>query len=430
MNQIVYCSLGYLINYIKLYSACFFLFEYKKKNRKVTALLSLIMLFLTVIISVFFDLSKITLLYSVISTVGVSLCLKNKKRIINVIAIILLINFFDTIIGLLIISFADLSYEELSNHSYFVILINLILEIVIVLIVVLKNKKKISLYSTIDLNVKDIVIFALGLCSIAIYLSSIMMFIMDIDSNSYKKISTVSLSIGGTIFMLICFILLYTRNRNSYYKKESAMTHELLSSQEKYYLVLLNREEETRKFRHDIKNHMLCIRTLYNNKEYTELENYFDKLQIELNDLSSAVNTGDKLTNVILNDVRSKYPNVKCEWVGTLDNRLKIESIDICTIFSNILINAFEAANSSQEKSVSISVRFLGTTLFIQTENTYNNEPIIKNRQLISTKKDNGHGYGIKNIKECIEHYNGNLDYSYDEDLFVTNLIIPNAINE
>ena len=76
------------------------------------------------------------------------------------------------------------------------------------------------------------------------------------------------------------------------------------------------------------------------------------------------------------------------------------------------------------------SVKFLGTTLFIQIKNSYDNEPIIKNEQLLTTKKDKGHGYGIKNIKECLEHYKGNLDYSYDDNVFVTEIIIPNAVNE
>lgn len=430
MNQTLHCSISYLIDFIKLMSVSFFVFDLKTKSRYKTVLISAAIFVFVVILSVKVDLSKTTILYSIISTISVSLCLKNKKQIINVIAFVLSINLFDTIFGIIIITFFDLTYEQLSGHSYLSFFINSVTEILVLFIILLKKKNKISVSSITNISLRDIIIFALGLCSVAIYLTSIMMFIMDITHDSYKKISVISLSIGGTVFMIICFILLSTKNKNIYLKKESSMTQSLLLSQEKYYLMLLKREEQTKQFCHDIKNHLLCIRALYNNKEYTELESYFDKLQIELNVLSSAFDTGNKLVNVILNDIQSKHTDVKYEWIGTLDSRIKMENIDICTLFSNILSNAFEAADSSHDKKVCISVKFLGPTLFLQVKNTIENIPVIENGNLLTHKKDKGHGYGSKIVKECIESYNGKLEYSYNDYSFVIDIIIPNVLNE
>ena len=58
MDQVVYCSVSYLIDFIKLFSAAFLLFDFKTKSKINTAITSLLMFVLTAIISIGFDLSQ------------------------------------------------------------------------------------------------------------------------------------------------------------------------------------------------------------------------------------------------------------------------------------------------------------------------------------------------------------------------------------
>ena len=44
----------------------------------------------------------------------------------------------------------------------------------------------------------------------------------------------------------------------------------LRNSQKNYYEMLLQKEEETRKYRHDITNHLMCLKALADDKK-TEL---------------------------------------------------------------------------------------------------------------------------------------------------------------
>ena len=98
MKQAVYCSVSYLVDFIKLFGAVFFIFDLKMKDKRNTLIFSAAAFVLVSIVSYQFDLTKNTIIYSIVAICTVALCLKNKKQVWNVIAVMLIINFIDTII--------------------------------------------------------------------------------------------------------------------------------------------------------------------------------------------------------------------------------------------------------------------------------------------------------------------------------------------
>ncbi|NJA01277.1 sensor histidine kinase, partial [Clostridioides difficile] len=96
--------------------------------------------------------------------------------------------------------------------------------------------------------------------------------------------------------------------------------------------------------------------------------------------------------------------------------------IDLCTIFSNSLDNAIEASlkipDLSNRKVVLKARCEKEYFSYLLTNNKVN--PINRKQELfISDKKDsNSHGYGIENIREIVNKYNGKLDISYTESEF------------
>lgn len=429
MDQVLFCSISYLIEIIKLFAATILVLNLEMKSKKCIAIVSAIVFFFLVVVSAFFNVNDYGIIYTVLAIVHVSLCLKKIAHIKMTVAASLLINFADTFVGLAAIALFKLRYEEVSGFCYAFLPVNFVSLLLIMVIYVLKKKKIIRSVVKPDINFKDLLILALGILSIAIYLSSIMVFISKSEFNSYQNKAAFALSFGGLAFLLICFSLMRSRSRTSYLQKENELSQELIASQEKYYSMLLEREEETKKFRHDIRNHMYCLRTLYTNKYYEEYDKYWDRLQIELDDLSSSINTGNKLTDVILNDIRNKHKDVVFDCIGTLDSKLKIESMDICTIFSNLFSNAFEAADLSSKKRVDFSVKYMGTAVLVLISNSCDKEPVIENGTIVTTKNEKNHGYGINNVKECLKRYNGSLNFSFDEGVFSAELIIPNVID-
>jgi len=191
--------------------------------------------------------------------------------------------------------------------------------------------------------------------------------------------------------------------------------------------MLLKKEDETKKFRHDIKNHIFCMYTLFKNKKYDELERYFLDMQNTLEILRSGVNTGNVLIDAIINDISSCHKDVSLVWKGCMPNSMKISSMNLCTVFSNLISNAYEAAEKADDKRVFVSVKVLETNLFVSVKN-HAAEPVTADGSIISSKTESGHGYGISNVRQCVEEIKGSFNIGFENGVFTAEVIFPNVI--
>lgn len=85
--------------------------------------------------------------------------------------------------------------------------------------------------------------------------------------------------------------------------------------QKNYYLSLLEKETETKKYRHDMNNHIICIKAFLDEKEYDNLNNYIDNLY---NQTFSLVNKGYHTGNSIIDALTNYY-------VENMDKSIEIE---------------------------------------------------------------------------------------------------------
>ena len=64
----------------------------------------------------------------------------------------------------------------------------------------------------------------------------------------------------------------------NHYKEIADINERLLKSKENYYTMLLQKDRDTIKFRHDISKHLNCMYILFDKGKYDELRKYFDKI--------------------------------------------------------------------------------------------------------------------------------------------------------
>ena len=181
---------------------------------------------------------------------------------------------------------------------------------------------------------------------------------------------------------------------------------------------------------HISKNHferISTIRILFNEKRYNELEKYFDNIGASVKNLRSELQIGNNLISAILKDESDKHTDVSVDIVGKIPPVLRLDNMDICTIFYNLFDNAFTAAECSEKKSVGISVRLLGKNLFFTIKNTISHKIEIVDNILITEKDDTRrHGFGSGNAANCAERNGGKLIYECSDTHFVAELILPN----
>lgn len=323
--------------------------------------------------------------------------------------------------------------ETLDANSIRVVGIDSISVYLIALVVwiVSKSRKKRG-KTEVMLGGTSVVYLVLSTLGLA-FVTYAMTLLRDVDfMDSFRKVRVTAgcICIFGVLFLLVWAMLIYNNNSKRVYKRMAEMNDKLLVAQEKYYQVLLDKENETRRFRHDITNHILCVDVLLKEKEYQEAENYLNNLKGALRELGPEVQTGNKLVNAILNDISQKYTDVAIDWEGHLPKKMQLPNADICTLFSNVLENAFfAAAGCEADGKVSVKVQELGEALKIVVENNMQKQVEEKEGRLLTQKADKkNHGFGMMNVRDCVNRNGGKVEYSYTECNFTTKIVLSNGI--
>lgn len=194
------------------------------------------------------------------------------------------------------------------------------------------------------------------------------------------------------------------------------------------YKLRQDNEDNIRRIYHDMKNHIICIKGLYNNQQ--DALNYLLKLEKSINNSTTSYNSGNRVVDILLNEKSStcERKGIKFTSIVNAEKINFIDDIDICTIFSNIIDNAIESSENDNinEKFINISSYQKKEFYIFKCINNKSHDILKKNKAIQTSKKEfHRHGYGLKNIKSTIEKYNGSLDIDYNDNEFILSFIIP-----
>lgn len=216
---------------------------------------------------------------------------------------------------------------------------------------------------------------------------------------------------------LVIFAL-YIKNVNKK-KKQLIETERMLNEmQKKYYIALLEKEEETREYRHDMNNHLMCLRELVKKNENMEVEKYIEELQEKLFDIKTkCYMTGNEILDILLNNHLSTLENTEILVTGKCKYTPDISNVDFCVIFSNLIKNAVEELEREnyKDKYIKVNIKSGSTYLMIEIKNT-SSILIKENGKNIRTKKLDGrnHGIGLRNVMETVKKNGGTFFFTGD----------------
>ncbi|EMJ4245498.1 sensor histidine kinase [Clostridioides difficile] len=210
---------------------------------------------------------------------------------------------------------------------------------------------------------------------------------------------------------------------------EANLIKEKMKIQYTHYINTQRDYMKVRQLHHDIKNHIACIKGVtQSNKDAT---NYISSIEDELNRYDNSFNTGNMILDIILNEKNKvcKESNIKLLIdINNFEICSFIDTIDICSIFSNIFDNAIEACEKISHSGKEINLRGTIVNKFyvIRMENTKQNKINVKNNYIKTDKKDTYlHGLGIKSVEDSVSKYNGEVVIEYSEDRFIMKIFVP-----
>jgi len=201
-----------------------------------------------------------------------------------------------------------------------------------------------------------------------------------------------------------------------------------LDFQLKYYNNINEKNLNLKSYKHDMLNH---LSTVYNLIDINNIEDSKKYLSSMINNFSknrkTIIDTGNPILDSILTEKIeiAENQNIKISQEIFISKDLNIDLLDCCIIFSNILDNAIEASSKvKNDKYIKIKLVSKGNMLACKITNSIDKNLQI-NKDFRTTKHDSySHGIGLKNVKNAINKYEGELSITYDEFAFVTSFIL------
>ena len=324
--------------------------------------------------------------------------------------------------------------ETISLESFFQqSLCNLMF--ILVLALILFITKQLSILHKLNYHHLSNTAFFLFLSSIALnaYINSMTYIISESDIPTSTGTTYVAMILLSILFQIVCISLVYLFYSREQYKTLNKLREEYNEKQIDYYKTLLAKEEDTRKFRHDIKNHFICIQELLATGKIEEAQSYIQDINDRYEKISGSYDTGNDIINAIINYYtnKGKDDHIQIKVRGRILQELNIPLMHLSTIFSNLMSNAYEASMrlyKDQDKTIAVEIRTGGKYLEFTIQNpTVVNRPKLDDKFLTSKSDRKNHGFGIRNMKEILSKYEGELQLIDDIDHVTVRVIMKIA---
>ncbi|WP_270660907.1 sensor histidine kinase, partial [Thomasclavelia ramosa] len=163
---------------------------------------------------------------------------------------------------------------------------------------------------------------------------------------------------------------------------------------------------------HDLKNHQLVLESLDKKNQYTQ---YIDEVFKGIGQVTY-IESGNIYIDACLYAKQQEYPEIIFDFDISVAG-LVFNEKDLTSLIFNLIDNACNEA-LKHNKLVSVMIRYTNNLLIIRIKNTC---PIKPN---FSTDKGEGHGYGLKIIKNIVNKYHGDLFIDYHDDQVIFNIKI------
>ena len=242
--------------------------------------------------------------------------------------------------------------------------------------------------------------------------------------NIALKIAFIFIILGVFLELALLLILAATRE---IYKERDLLNQKYLKVQESHYRYLEQRETATKKFRHDMRNHIYILQHLLDQGKLEEAKQYAGEMEQHFNAMGTPISVNHGIVDAILNKYAAECveKNIALSVKGYMPQECGISSFDLCVIFSNLLSNAIEATENCVEKRICLELRHEEGIFMLCMKNTFDGKLVGKNGNIQTRKQDKEtHGYGLINVKECVERNQGHINIQQQELEFVVTIFL------
>lgn len=268
---------------------------------------------------------------------------------------------------------------------------------------------------------------------------SFVLYCVILISGKDGRASLMIMACSVVLFAVIFPIFIYYTRISEYYRERTHYQETYLQAELAHFQQYKQAQEETRRFRHDIKNNLLCMNEMLRTGKTEEAAEYLQNLLDTADTLSAKYVSGDEILDCILSakgEVMTQK-GITFRLDGVFAGGLPWKPIDVCSVFANALDNAIEACEAlhTEQRLIIMKLKATPQFWFVRIQN-----PVAGNVDVSRlfhekggyTSKSNSlqHGIGTYNMKRTVESYGGIVKAECKEQQFVLEIMIDKSSSE
>lgn len=249
-----------------------------------------------------------------------------------------------------------------------------------------------------------------------------------VEPYSVKTLESLLTCMNGQIAELVVYVcVLMLAKEFSSTQRADAERH-LMEVKLEGLRVFQQSSESFHELRHEVKNQYAYIKMLLDQKDFDRAEEFFGEMSMRANPTFSYVATGNELVDDIVNleIVRARARGVQISPRIAVPEHLPFSGPDLCSLLTNLLDNAIEAAAGGEDPTVNLAMVVDHGTLLISVANPAKSAPVIKENGSLATSKSDvsHHGYGTRIIKRIAQANGGVVNFSYEDGIFTAKVML------
>ena len=204
-----------------------------------------------------------------------------------------------------------------------------------------------------------------------------------------------------------------------------------LAAQASQYALLSGYIRETRRLRHDFRQHLRVLSGLAAKGDAAALTAYLKEVGGEEHEEIRFVFANPSLNALAgYYDALARERGVALDWRVSLPEELNIPDAELCVLLGNLVENALDGALTLPEgkRGAKVICRMSGDLLCVIVENGYDGQVRRKKDGFASTKHS-GESYGLESARATVARHHGFLTVDAEEDIFRVSLLMNLSAN-
>jgi sensor histidine kinase YesM len=260
---------------------------------------------------------------------------------------------------------------------------------------------------------------------ICIFLSSLFAEVYFLNSEIISEPDFIAFSVNILVIDILTLYLFISLNLKNEKELNLNLLRLKIDSQSEYLEKMKNHTLEMKKMRHDMMKYLDITAELVESGKQEKALSYIKELGEKFSSSNYHLITTE--SDIISATLNLKYSEcldkkIKCTYqiVGNLSG---VKDTDISILLYNLLENAIEACEGQKSPFIDVKICDNKAYLMIIIKNSLRQITGKKSDKLTTTKADkNVHGFGLKTVSDIVKTYDGFMNISSDEDVFVADI--------